>query len=334
MILINFAKIKVLIWLHSREIWKRLNAGYAEDTRFWKYSRNEKNISSNIIRFLPISYVDLVGVEEGKYNEVDLTPMAKILRHQFQGPTGQWYIQNSLQTFGEECPISEWSRPQWAALKNLNKEDPVVKAKREALKKYIPSTEYIANILVIKDGTNPQNNGKVFLFKFGEAIRKLIEKANNPKFEDQIKIDPFDVWEGANLILNLEFEERNFGKGPVWVPKFDGEGVRWAPQSVLCDGNEEEIEKIWKQSYSILEFYDRSKYPTYESAKERFYKIMGLSEDGSPKSPGSSIGKDAAEFLQNNQSAPTPSVASVQEIQPSAPANDDLSYFESLLNGG
>ncbi len=157
-----------------------------DDPRVWKYTRSDKDISVNEIRFLPIGYADMSLVEEGRFTAEDLTPMIKLRKYQIKGVKG-WLNILSPQTFAEPDPISEWARPQWAALKD-NKEDPVIKAAREKLKQYIPGTEYIANILVINDAQKPEFNGKVMLFKYGESMRKIIDTAANPKFPTDPKL--------------------------------------------------------------------------------------------------------------------------------------------------
>lgn len=302
-----------------------------DDPRFWKYTRNSDNKSINIIRFLTVPYVDYVGAEQGKWNEVDLTPMIKILKHRFQGPNG-WYIENSLQTFGDPDPISEWTIPQWSKLKD--KDDPVIKAKRDDLKKFIPQTEYIANILVIKDGTNPQNNGQVKLFRIPHTLFNMIEAAKNPDpdLTSDPSIDVFDIWEGANLNLNFTFDKRQWQGKDTFIPKWDL--VKWGQQSALFDGDEAQIDRVWRESHSLQEFMQRDKFPTYESAKAKFYKVMGLNDEGKPAASGASVSKNAADFLATQpQTAPAPSVpSSAQSSIPSFDDIDPLAEFESLLN--
>lgn len=317
------------------------------DPRIWKPKRNDKGISSNIIRFLPIPFVDMEKVEQGLFNEDQLTPMAKIQKNAFQGPKG-WFIENSLQTFGEDCPVREWSGPQWKPLKEMDEKDPAAIKEKTRLKKFIPRTDYYANILVIKDGTNPENNGKVMLYQFGEAQRKIIEKCDNPEFDTDIKFDPFDFWEGADLVLNLTYEIKKFDGKDNYVPKWDA--VKFNPQSPACGGDEAQIEALWKQEHSLLDFYDRKNYKTYDELKAKFQKVMGLDENYNPAGAGSTLGSSAEEFLQSQtapaQTAPAatpaaaPKAAELQSTTSAAPAasapaaggSSDLDEFEALLN--
>jgi hypothetical protein len=319
---------------------EKTEGGYQEDPRIWKYTRNaEKNISVNTIRLLPIGAADFKLVEEGRFKEEDLTPMVKILKHQFQGPKG-WLVSNSPQTFGEDDPISEWSRPQWAAIKGKDKEDPVVKAERERLKEFIPSSEYYANILVIKDAQKPEFNGQVKLFKFGEAFRKFIDTASNPQFDNEVKFDPFDMWDGANIELNLTFEARKFKGRDSFVPKW--EKVKWADRAPL--GDEDFMQEIWNKQHSLLEFLDRKNFMSYDDLKAKFHKVMGMDENGNPTAPGSTLGKTAGQFLEQKPaaaaapvaaSAPAPAAAASAPAATPAPAagGDELAALEALLAG-
>jgi hypothetical protein len=317
---------------------EKTEGGNYEDPRIWKYTRSDKDISVNVIRFLPIGKADMQMAEEGKCKNEDLTPMIKILKHHFQGVKG-WLVANSPQTFGEEDPISEWSRPQWSAIKGLDKEDPIVKAKREKLKEYIPSSEYYANILVIKDEQKPENNGKVFLFKFGEAIRKFIDLAGNPKFPTDPKFDPFCPWEGADLHLNLSYEKRKWNGREAFVPKFDA--VKWAAPAPM--GEDKFIEQVWEQQHSLMEFMDRKNFLSYDALKEKFCKVMQLDENFNPLPAGGSLGKTAGDFLGSNQSAPAPSSPAAPapaatpvaaSVAPAPAANtDDMAELERILAG-
>lgn len=290
----------------KRAFEKTGGGGFKADPRIWKYTRDEKtNISSNIIRFLPIAKVDYESVQAGTFKEEDLTPVIQVLALRFEGKNG-WFVGNTRATFGEACPVREWTAPQWKAIKNLNKDDPSVKAEREYLKKMIPKTEYYAGILVVNDAQVPENNGKVFLFQFGEAVRKMLDLAENPKFPNQPKIDPYDPWVGANLLLDLSFEKRAFGGKESWVPKFDA--VRWDAPSPM--GDDAFIESVWAQQHSLLEFHKTERFLTYEESKAKLMKVQNLDENLNPIVGGASstIGRSVSDY------------GSAQSVQAPAPA--------------
>lgn len=311
----------------QKKLAKTETGGFKKDERIWKPTANKDAKSSNIIRFLPIPYVDLVAVEEGKAKDDDLTPMAKILSHAFQGSNG-WFIENSLQTFGEDCPVRKHDGPLWGVVKKNN--DTVLK---EVLKKRLPKTTYYANVLVIKDGTNPENNGKVMIYEFGETIRKLIEKAKTPEFDTDVSVDPFDAFEGADLLLNLTYEKKKIGERESLVPKFDN--VKWASPSALAGGNETEIERIWKESHSMLGFYDRKLFKTFDELEAKYLKVMGAPAGGNAPAKEKSADEMLKEMTgetKTAEAAPIPAKeapkagGSVGEI-------DELEEFERMLNG-
>lgn len=244
--------------------------GYRKDARIWKWSWNKDGVSENIIRLLPVPMVDMKRQEAGEIPEdFVLTPVALILKHSFQGKGG-WYINNSLQTFGEDCPVRDHDRPIWAQLKERPDE-----ALKNKMKDRLPSNEYYVNILVISDGTDPSNNGQVRLLQYGNALKKFIDTAQNPKFSTDVKFDPFDAWEGANILLNLSSEEKTFGGRTVKCPKF--ENVKWDKQSPL--GDEKFIEEIWEKEHSLYEFYDRKNYKTYAELEAQLRKVLQIPAD-------------------------------------------------------
>lgn len=322
---------------------EQTESGGFDDPRIWKPTRDANNKSQNVIRLLPISAKDLELVEEGKFKAEDLTPMAKIVKHHFQGPKG-WFVENSNMTFGEECPIRDYSMPKWKEAKDKNDE-----ALKNKLRPMLPNEEYYVGVQIIKDGTNPANNGKIMLYQFGTTVRKIVEKAGNPEFEGDVAFDPFDPWSGCDLILNLTYEQKKFGGRDAWVPKFDA--VKWAPSTPMCGGDEAAIEKIWREQHSLLEFYDRSKFKTYAQLQEKFFKIMGLDGAGNVTSNGATLGRNAEASLAQgiaSSAAPAPADAPAPAESPassaasapvaSAPAagsaDDEMAQFEAMLRGG
>lgn len=248
---------------------------YGRDDRIWKYTFDEKKKTAYAkIRFLPIPDVDYERQEAGDIPEdVVLSPVACVQRHNFKGPSGRYYNAISPQTWGETCPVREYDRANWTRQKETNDN-----ALKEMLKKRIPSRDYYANILVIEDSANPENNGKVFLFKFGNAIKNLLDAAPEPKFPGDPKVeDPFCVFEGASLEISLEGEERTFGGWTGLVPKDFGR-CKWHNPTPLAE-SEAEIEEIMKRTYSIYDFVDRKLMEPYEVLEKRFKEVMGIPVD-------------------------------------------------------
>jgi len=295
----NLNKLRTMQGKGTDALKKRLekdgqSGGFKKDERIWKQSPNSKNICECRIRLLPIPAVDFKGVEEGKWEEDDLTPAAKIQSVFFRSSSNQVYAENSLQTFGEDDPVRDMDGPNWA-IANEN-DDEVLK---KILRRRLPQHKFYANALIINDSTNPENNGQVRLFEFGKAIYKIIEEAKEPEFADQEPIDAFCPFTGADLILNIKYENRKFNGNDCKVPK-DFANVKFDTPKPLCDGDEEAIKELWEKSYSIMEFYDRKNFKTYDELKKRLMKVMDLDEDLKPKglaskSTGSSLENDVKE---------------------------------------
>lgn len=321
--------------------------GFKKDERIWKPAEGKDGKTACIVRFLPIAAVDFDLVQQGKFKEEDLTPLIKVLKHQFQGPNG-WYVENCLQTFGEPCPVREHDGPLWAAWAKKGK--PAGSEKDIMVKRIAKGIEYVG-VYVIKDSTNPENNGGVFLYEVPATIKKMIDAANKPEFENQVAFDPFDVWEGRDLILNIVYEDKEIGGKKARVPNW--KNVTWAAQaSALLDGNEKEIEAVWRKQHSLLEFHDRSKFKTFEELKTKFCKVMNLDENYNPVvGSAARAGTSAGDFVGGQASAPAPAPAAAAQAPAAAPAQaaqaaapaaapaaspavgDAMAEFEALLNG-
>ena len=148
-----------------------------KDERLWKPEVDKSGNGYAVIRFLP--------AVEGE----DM-PWAKVWNHAFQGPTGQWYIENSLTTLGQKDPVSEMNSAYW---------NTGIESDKEIARKQKRKLQYFSNIYVVSDSKHPENEGKVFLFRYGKKIFDKIMAAMQPEFEDEKAINPFDFWEGANF---------------------------------------------------------------------------------------------------------------------------------------
>ena len=196
-----------------------------KDDRLWKPELDKSGNGYAVIRFLPSC--------EGE----DL-PWAKLWSHAFQGPTGQWYIENSLTTTGGKDPVSELNTSLWNS---------GVESDKEIARKQKRKLQYYSNIYVVSDSKHPENEGKVFLFRYGKKIFDKIMAAMQPEFEDESAINPFDFWKGANFKLKIRKVDGywNYDKS-----EFD------SPTAVL--DNDESIEGLWKSQYPLNEFTGHS----------------------------------------------------------------------------
>ena len=215
------------------------------DERLWKPELDTSGNGYAVIRFLPAI--------EGE----DL-PWAKLFSHAFQGPTGQWYIENSRTTLGRgdigKDPASEYNSSLWNS---------GVETDKEIARKQKRKLSYYSNIYVVSDSKNPHNEGKVFLFRYGKKIFDKLMAAMQPEFEDESPINPFDFWKGANFKLKIRKVDGywNYDKS-----EFE------APSAILEDDSA--IERIWKEQYSLADFTAPSNFKSYEELKTRLDAVL------------------------------------------------------------
>ena len=259
-----------------------------KEDNFWKPEVDKAGNGYAVIRFLPQPSVD----------GDDALPWVKVFNHGFQGPGG-WYIENSLTTLGQKDPVSEYNSQLWNS---------GIEANKEVARKQKRRLSYMANIYVVEDSKNPQNEGKVFLYKFGKKIFDKINEAMNPAFEDEKPINPFDMWAGANFKLKIRKVEgyQNYDKSEFESP------------SALLD-DDEKLEAIWKKEYSLKEFLLPENFKSYDELKARLDKVLGL--DGSPV-----VAKTTVEQAKAMPRKPAPVMADAGIAED----DDDLAYFSKL----
>ena len=267
------------------------------DDRIWKPVMDKTGNGFAIIRFLPAP----------KGEEL---PWAKLWNHAFQGPTGQWYIENSLTTIGQNDPVSEHNSALWNS---------GVESDKEIARKQKRKLQYYSNIYVVKDSANPQNEGKVFLYRFGKKIFDKVMETMQPAFEDETPINPFDFWEGADFKLKLR--------------KVDGywnyDKSEFADPSALSK-KDDELEEIWGKQYSLKEFTDNSNFKSYDELKKRLDVVLS----------GTTTVGNVTEMTTSFDDSPEVSVVvdTKEEPAPTITVSDDdddtMSYFEKLAEEG
>lgn len=269
---------------------------YADD-RFWKLEGDKAGNGTATIRFLPRV-------------EGDELPWVRVFSHGFQGPTGKWYIENSLTTLGEQDPVSELNTTLWNSGVEANKK--IAQNQKRRL-------SYIANVLIVSDPKHPENEGKVVLFKFGKKIfDKIMDKAR-PTFEDEKPVNVFDLWEGANFKLRMRkkdgftnYDESAFGD----------------PMAISDD--EDKLLSIVNSQHKLSEFLDRKNFKTYDELKRKLDEV--LSGNGFNAKSAAEMASDEPASME----APEPAKAA-PAFTPKAsakPAMDDdedvMSYFEKI----
>ena len=272
-----------------KEVEKMNNTGGNADDRIWKLDVDKGGNGYAVIRFLP--------APEGE----DL-PFVKLYSHAFQGPGG-WFIENSLTTLGQKDPVSEYNSLLWN-----NGTD----AGKETARKQKRKLTYVSNIYVVKDPANPENEGKVFLYKYGKKIFDKLTAAMQPEFEDEEAIDPFDFWQGANFKLKA--------KNVAGYRNYDSS--EFAAQSPLLD-DDDAMETLWKKQFSLSEIVASDQFKTYEELKTRLDYVLGNKKTVAPVYEEEDTDRGEAEELVTAAVSTTPS--SVNEDD-----DDALSYFQKL----
>ena len=293
-----------------KQVEKMNNAGGGgADERLWKPEMDKTGNGYAVIRFLPAP-------------DGEELPWAKLYSHAFQG-AGGWYIENSLTTIGQKDPLGEYNRELW----NSGNE-----ADKETVRKQKRKLSYYANIYVVQDKANPQNEGKVFLYKFGKKIFDKIMEAMQPEFEDETPINPFDFWTGANFKLKLK---KVAGYWNYDSSEFD------RPSPLLDD--DDALEQIWKQQYSLEAETAADKFKTYEQLENRLNLVLGK------KSPAQRVQETETEYDGYRQedtsvedelkrsAAKAQNAFNAPDITPAAPVvsqsedeDDALAYFQKL----
>ena len=280
-----------------KEVEKMNNTSGGGDDRLWKPEMDKTGNGYAVIRFLPAP------------NGEEL-PWAKMYSHAFQGPGG-WYIENSLTTNGGKDPVSEYNRELWNSGLDSDK-DTVRKQKRKL--------SYYANIYVVQDKANPQNEGRVFLYKFGKKIFDKVMEAMQPEFEDESPINPFDFWQGANFKLKLK---KVAGYWNYDSSEFD-------KVTPLLD-DDDALEAVWKKQYSLQEIVAADQFKTYDELQKRLKYVLGQKPaarrfDEETDNEDSDRGSFTPEF-QTRKAEETVVTATASS---SEDEDDALSYFQKL----
>tara|TARA_E500000178_G_scaffold186701_1_gene184922 strand:- start:87 stop:1022 length:936 start_codon:yes stop_codon:yes gene_type:complete len=210
---------------------------------FWTPTVDKAGNGYAVIRFLPA----------GKGEDL---PWVRYWDHGFKGPTGRWYIENSLTSVGQKDPVSEMNSYLWNTGRDEDKE--LARARKRRL-------HHVSNIYVVTDSANPENEGKVFLYKYGKKIFDKIMDVMQPQFEDETPVNPFDFWGGAEFKLKIRNVEgyRNYDKSEFSAP---------AP---FINGDDAALEKVYNELNSLQEFVDPKNFKSYADLQRKLFEVLG-----------------------------------------------------------
>jgi hypothetical protein len=274
------------------------NEKRGDDERLWKPSVDKAGNGQAVLRFLPAP----PGEE---------LPWVRVYDHGFQGPSGKWYIENSLTTINKPDPLGELNSELWNS---------GIEANKEIARKQKRRLSYISNVLVVKDPSNPENEGKVFLYKYGKKIFDKIKDVMQPTFEDEKPVNPFDLWEGANFKLRIRQVEgyRNYDKS-----EFDG--------NTPLDENEDKLEAIWKQTHSLAAFLDPSNFKSYDELKTKLNTVLGSGTRVPTAEKVNPLDAEDELFVETKMKT---AAKATEETPPwnDEKSDDNMSYFASLAD--
>lgn len=318
----NQSKLGSLTEKLVKEVEKMNTSSGNSDDRFWKPTLGKEGVGSAVIRFLP--------APEGE----DL-PWAKLYTHAFQGVNG-WYIENSLTTINQKDPVSDYNRALVMANSSDGKLDSCPKKIQDTVRNQKRKLSYYANIYVVKDPANPENDGKVFLFKFGKKIFDKILSVMQPEFEDETPINPFDFWQGANFKMKI------MKKDGYWnYDRSEFDSLR-----PLLD-DDDALEAIWKKEYSLTAVTAPDQFKTYEDLEKRMNFVLGLNQKSSPTqsrqvmeqeselesySESSNSEDRIMRDLEQSYSRAKASTPSTTETDDDDEADEALQYFQRLAD--
>lgn len=288
------------------EALNKLNSNsYEDDGSYWKVTRDKSGNGFAVIRFLP------AGAKDGD----DAAPWVRYWDHFFKGPTGKYYVAKSLTTLGQPDPVAEANGKIW----NVGKigEDKIRKEQRKR------NLHYVSNILVLNDPANPDNNGKVFKFRYGQKIFDKIAEKMQPSFEGEEKVNPFDLWDGANFKLKVRNNEHGY-------PNYDAS--QFDPVSPI-EGDDKKLEAIYNQCYSLQEEISADKFKTYDELTALLKAALGNTDEIFLRTNGVETAVDKATADAPAQKSRKP--VEKESVAPFAGDDDgdedeDTSFFERI----
>ena len=271
---------------------------YSDDT-MWKPELDKTGNGYAVIRFLPTP-------------EGEEMPWVSYFDHGFQGPGG-WYIEKSLTTLNKKDPVSEYNSTLW---------NTGIEANKEIARKQKRRLHYVSNVYVISDPKNPDNEGKVFKYRYGKKIFEALKEAISPAFEDEKAINPFDLRdEGANFKIKIRKVDGywNYDKS-----EFDATAPLY--------NDEPKLVEVVNNLHSLSGIIAPSEFKSYEELKEKLDRVLGLTgavtnstaesvADDMEELPWSDVNKDAV--------ALEPVVTSA-ESTPLVEEDDAMDYFKKL----
>jgi hypothetical protein len=301
---------------------EKMSSSKTVDERFWKPEMDKGGTGYAVIRFLPPP-------------ENEDLPWVQLYSHGFQGPGG-WYIENSLTTLNKKDPVTEYNRS--LVIENGGVFEKCPQKIKDIVRNQKRKLSYYSNIYVVKDPLHPENEGKVFLFKYGKKVYDKILAKLEPEFQDEEKVNVFDFWSGANFKLKI------VKKDGYW----NYDNSEFAAPSALLD-DDEELEQIWKKQHSLNALLAPDQFKSYEELETRLNNVLGIKSSStkaasafkeedqyesysSPNTSTESVMDELERSYTKSKSAPPVPDSMKKELDSLSEEEDDaMSYFKGLI---
>ena len=191
-----------------------------------------------------------------------------------------------------------------------------VESDKEIARRQKRKLQYFSNIYVVEDPKHPENEGKVFLFRYGKKIFDKIMETMQPAFEDETPINPFDFWEGTNFKLKIRkvdgfwnYDKSEFG----------------SKSSALFD-DDDKLEEVWKKQYSLKDYTAPTNFKSYDELKTRLDMVLaGTTVVGNVTDVTTSFDEPVETVTVDTKEEPAPKVSVTDDDE-----EDTMSYFEKL----
>ena len=266
------------------------------DDRIWKPKMGKDGTGYAVIRLLPGS-------------NPDKTPWVRMYDHGFQGPTGKWYIENSLTTISQKDPVSEYNATLWNS---------GIEANKDIARKQKRRTSYFANALILKDPEHPENEGQVKMFRFGQKIFDKIMSVMQPEFADDTPVNPFDMIEGANFRIKIK----------IVSGYWNYDSSEFEKPAILSEDNSK-MKSIFEAQHDVHELIDSSNFKSYEELSVRLNEVTEKTSPVINNQSGLQPTEEKGEWNNVFQKDEVPAPAPV--ASKSSDDDEDLEdYFKSL----
>ena len=256
----------------------------------------------------PAVYNEVMKTTPGNTYTVRLLPFAKDPKNTFfhyfnhgwvSFATGQYVQALSPLTFSERDPIAE----ERFRILRMGTEDE--KEKVKAIKRV---EKYLVNVYVIDDPTNPDNNGKVKLLRYGKQLHKIIMEAIEGEDAEEFGPRIFDLsTNGVNFKIKCE----NQGEYPTYVSsRFTSAGK--------LSLSESEQKKSYDSVYDLTKVYSLKSYDELKQMFDEHFLVKQVAPEASTSTQSTYVEK------------PKVSVTETHNVPSSSEEEDDIS---ELLKG-